>query len=263
MSSFWFIALNGLAVVLAWKTLIWVLSLMTRNAGIVDIFWGPGFILFCCWTAFLAPPESPRQFLLPVLVALWGMRLAGHIFLRSRGLEEDHRYRAMRERAGPSFWWQSLFFVFWLQGVILWLVALPVVHAQISLLPADLTMLDALGCAVFAIGFLFEAVGDWQLARFKARASSRGQVLSSGLWRYTRHPNYFGEALVWWGLFLIGAATPHGWMFLLSPLLMNVLLLKVSGVTLLEVKLKETRPAYRHYVEHTSSFIPWPPKRPV
>lgn len=262
MSDFWFIALTGLAVVLVWKTLVWILSLVTRNAGIVDIFWGPGFMVLCAWVAFQAPPGHPRQFLLPGLVTLWGMRLAAHIFLRSRGKEEDYRYRAMRERAGASFRWRSLFFVFWLQGVILWLVALPVLHAQIAPLPATLTLLDGLGCAVFSMGFLFESVGDWQLTRFKAAADSRGQVLATGLWRYTRHPNYFGDALVWWGLFLISAATPHGWMFLLSPLLMNVLLLKVSGVSLLEVKLKETRPAYRDYMERTSAFIPWPPKKP-
>lgn len=260
MSSFWLTALGGLALVLVWKTLIWAVSLVRRDASIVDIFWGPGFMLLTGWVAFTSPPSHPRQSLLPALVAIWGLRLAVHIVLRSRGQEEDPRYQAMRRRAGGSFWWRSLFMVFYLQGVILWLVALPIIHAQLAPYPARLTVLDGLGIAIFTAGLFFEAVGDWQLTRFRSRPENRGQVLDTGLWRYTRHPNYFGDALVWWGLFLMGAATSGGWMFVFGPLLMNLLLLKVSGVTLLEDRLVETRPAYRSYVARTSAFVPWPPR---
>ncbi len=166
----------------------------------------------------------------------------------------------MRARAGAAFWWRSLFTVFWLQGAILWFVALPLLAAITATEPDVLTWVDGLGLVVFAVGFGFEVVGDHQLARFKANPASRGQVLDRGLWRYTRHPNYFGDATMWWGLYGVAAATPGGWLTALSPVLMTFLLLRVSGVTLLEEGLKASKPGYQAYVSRTSAFVPWFPR---
>jgi steroid 5-alpha reductase family enzyme len=168
----------------------------------------------------------------------------------------------MRALHGPEFWWRSLFTVFWLQGAILWVVALPVLVAVRAPQPAGLTALDVAGVVLFAIGFGFEVVGDSQLARFQAEPANRGRVLDRGLWRYTRHPNYFGDATLWWGLYTIACATPGGWLTVVSPALMSFLLMRVSGVTLLEAGLQKSRPAYREYMTRTSSFVPWFPRLP-
>ncbi len=252
--------LPALAAALSLMTGVWLLSLARRDASIVDVFWGLGFVLVA-WTAFLlSPAETPRKTLIAGLVTLWGVRLALHILWRSRGQGEDFRYRAMRERHGRQFAWRSLFIVFWLQGAILWIVSFPILQAAASPRPAALGWLDLTGMLFFAAGFLFESVGDLQLARFKADPANRGKVLERGLWRYTRHPNYFGDALVWWGLAFIALATPGSLWILVSPLLMTFLLMRVSGVALLEKTLRDTKPAYRDYVDRTSAFFPWFPR---
>jgi steroid 5-alpha reductase family enzyme len=203
---------------------------------------------------------TPRSWLVAALTTLWGIRLAAHIFRRNRGKEEDRRYQAMRAAHGPAFWRRSLFTVFWLQGTILWFVSFPLLVAVRATHPVTLTAVDGLGVLLFAIGFGFEVVGDYQLERFKARPENRGTVLDSGLWRYTRHPNYFGDATVWWGLYAVAASTPGGGLTILSPLLMTLLLLRVSGVTLLEEGLKTSKPGYRAYVASTPAFFPWFPR---
>ena len=167
----------------------------------------------------------------------------------------------MRAAHGTAFWWRSLFTVFWLQGAIQWFVALPLLVAVQAAQPAGLTAVDALGIVLFAVGFGFEAVGDYQLARFKAAPANRGQVLDRGLWRYTRHPNYFGDATLWWGLYAVACATPGGWLTVLSPALMSFLLMRVSGVTLLEAGL-QAKPGYREYITRTPAFFPWFPRVP-
>ena len=167
-------------------------------------------------------------------MTLWGTRLSAHIFRRDHGKGEDPRYQAMRASHGSTFWWRSLFTVFWLQGAILWFVALPLLVAVRATQSAALTAVDGLGIVVFAVGFGFEVVGDYQLERFRAEPSNRGTVLDRGLWRYTRHPNYFGDATMWWGMYAMAASTPSGWLTVLSPALMTFLLMRVSGVTLLE-----------------------------
>jgi steroid 5-alpha reductase family enzyme len=168
----------------------------------------------------------------------------------------------MRASHGPAFWWRSLFTVFWLQGAILWFVALPMLAAVQAAQPADFTAVDGLGVLLFAVGFSFEVVGDRQLRRFRADPSNRGHVLDRGLWRYTRHPNYFGDAALWRGLYAIAAATPNGWLTVLSPALMTLLLMRVSGVTLLEQSLKASKPGYHAYIARTPAFSPWFPRVP-
>lgn len=255
-------ALIGLATILTVLAVVWGLSLRLQDASVADVCWGLGFVLLAWLYCLLSPTLTPRSWLVAVLVTLWGARLSWHIFRRNHGNEEDPRYQAMRASHGPAFWWRSLFTVFWLQGAILWFVALPVLVAVRAAQPTALTAVDGLGVVLFAVGFGFEVVGDYQLARFKAEPSNRGKVLDRGLWRYTRHPNYFGDATLWWGLYAIAAATPNGWLTVLSPALMTFLLMRVSGVTLLEQSLKASKPGYHAYIARTPAFFPWFPRVP-
>lgn len=256
-----FVQIYGLAllVTLGLMTLLWLISLSLRNSSIVDIFWGSGFVI-SAWIYFALTPDGLllRKWGLAALVTIWGVRLSLHILRRNWGKPEDFRYQAWRREYGGSWWWQSFFRVFLLQGVLLWIISVPLLAAQISATPARLTALDFLGLAIWLIGFFFEAAGDLQLARFKADPANKGKVLDSGVWRSSRHPNYFGDSAQWWGYYLI-AASSGGWWTVFSPIIMSLLLLRVSGVTLLE-KTLETRPGYRDYIERTSSFIPWFPR---
>jgi steroid 5-alpha reductase family enzyme len=240
---------------------IWLLSLPLRNASIVDIFWGLGFVIVAFLSLVLADGFAGRRILVTALVTIWGLRLSLHILLRNFGKGEDYRYRAWREAAGPAFWWTSFYRVFLVQGVILWIVSMPILAAGYYHSPGHFTPIDVAGVLVWCVGFTFEAVGDIQLARFKASPGNKGKVMRTGLWRFTRHPNYFGDAAVWWGLFLVAAATISGLWTIFSPALMTFLLVRVSGVALLEKKQVETRPEYRDYIESTSAFIPWLPKQ--
>ncbi len=257
--DFIYLTLGG--VILGLMTLLWLLSLALKNSSIVDIFWGTGFVIVA-WMAFALTPEGfvGRKALLCVLVTIWGLRLSLHILTRNWGKEEDFRYQVWRKEAGPAWWWRSFFKVFLMQGVILWIVAAPLPAAQWGAQPAHLTWLDYFAMAIWLIGFFFEAAGDWQLTRFKANPANKGKVLNSGVWRYTRHPNYFGDATQWWAYYLIALAA-GGWWTIFSPILMTTLLTRVSGVTLLEKSLKEERPGYKEYVETTSEFIPWFPRK--
>ncbi|OGO67417.1 MAG: hypothetical protein A2Z49_02015 [Chloroflexi bacterium RBG_19FT_COMBO_56_12] len=248
-------------VILGLMILLWLLSLLLKNSSIVDIFWGTGFVIVA-WATFLLTPEGflPRKLLLSILVTAWGLRLSLHILRRNWGKPEDFRYQTWRKEAGTAWWWRSLFKVFLLQGILLWIIATPLLAAQISAQPDHITWLDILALPVWLIGFFFEAVGDWQLARFKANPANKGKVMQTGVWRYTRHPNYFGDAAQWWAYYLI-ALVAGGWWTIFSPILMTTLLMRVSGVTLLEKTLKEEKPGYKEYVETTSEFIPWFPRK--
>jgi steroid 5-alpha reductase family enzyme len=260
MSLFQIIGLS-LGVVLAYMTAAWLVSIALRNASIVDIFWGLGFVLLAVLYFALADGFLGRKILITSLVAAWGLRLSLYVLCRNWGQGEDYRYRAFREKAGEKFWWVSFFQVFLLQGVLLWLISAPILAAQFYDSPDGLTVVDGLGALVWGVGFFFEAVGDWQLARFKADPANKGKVMDRGLWRYTRHPNYFGDATVWWGLFVIAAGTVDGLWTVFSPILMTVLLMRVSGVALLEKAQVQTKPQYRAYIESTSAFVPWFPRR--
>ncbi len=248
-------------VILALMTVLWLVSLALKNSSIVDIFWGFGFVIFA-WVAFLLTPDGfhTRILLFSLLVTVWGLRLTLHILTRNWGKPEDFRYQAWRKEAGPSWWWRSFFKVFLLQGLLLWVIAAPLLAAQFSPLPARLIWLDFIAVPLWMIGFFFEAVGDWQLRRFIANPANKGKLLTGGVWRYTRHPNYFGDATQWWAYYLIAAAA-GGWWTIFSPIIMTYLLTRVSGVALLEKTLKEEKPGYREYVESTSGFIPWFPRK--
>lgn len=253
------IYLAGLGIAIGLMTLIWVASLFKRDVSIIDIFWGFGFVVLAWFYLFATDGEALRRILVTGLVTVWGMRLSVYLLWRNWGEPEDYRYAEMRDKHSGSFAVRSLFTVFWLQAVLLWAVSVPIFHAQRAV--AELTWLDYLGLVLFAVGFTFEAVGDYQLARFKSDPDNRGAVMDRGLWRYTRHPNYFGDAMVWWGFFLFAASSPGSLWTIYSPILMTVLLMKVSGVALLEKNLKEKKPEYREYMEKTSAFIPWIRKR--
>ncbi len=246
-----------LAAVIAAMLVVWALSLALRDASIVDVFWGLGFILIAATARAVGDGYPPRQTLVLALTALWGGRLALYLLWRNWGHGEDYRYRAMRKRHGERFGMASLYTVFALQGGLMWIVSLPVQAAQMAGEPAALTWLDAAGTLLWAVGWGFESLGDWQLVRFKANPANQGKVMDRGLWGHTRHPNYFGDALVWWGLFLIALATPRGAWTIVGPVVMTFFLMRVSGVALLERKLVKTRPEYADYVRRTSAFVPW------
>jgi steroid 5-alpha reductase family enzyme len=240
-------------------SLLWVASLWLANASIVDMWWGPAFLVAIgAYLGFEAPTHA-RAWVALVATAAWALRLAWHIGRRNVGHGEDPRYRAWREQHGRQWWWRSYFKVFVLQATVAWIVSWPLYYA-VRGEAAFATALDVAGLFLFAAGWLFETVGDAQLAAFKRDPANRGRVMDRGLWRYSRHPNYFGEALLWWGLGLLGASAPGGWLGLVGPALMTFLLLRVSGVALLERGLAASKPEYATYVARTSAFIPWPPR---
>ncbi len=256
--------LMNLAIVAAVLFLLWLVSLPLRNASIVDIFWGLGFVLVAWASLVIGGAASFGPLLIVTLVTVWGLRLAGYLAWRNIGKPEDYRYRQMREHHGTRFPLVSLFTVFALQGLLLWIISLPV---QVAILgePGGQAYEWAgwrwLGVALWMLGLFFEGVGDWQLARFKARPENRGRVMNRGLWRYTRHPNYFGDFLVWWGLYVVTAQSGSWWWTIIGPLLMSFLLLRVSGVRLLESSLKHRVDGYREYVQTTNAFFPGPKTR--
>lgn len=255
-------ALIGLAAIVAYVTIVWLVSLVLRNASIIDIFWGPGFALAAVVYALASDDGyGGRQALVLVLVAVWGLRLGAHILTRNAGHGEDFRYVKMREAAGQAFWWRSYVTVFLLQGALLFVISAPLLVAAHSDEPDHLIATDFVGIALWFIGFFFEAVGDLQLVLFKRDPANKGKVMDRGLWRFTRHPNYFGDATLWWGYYAIAAGTPWGFATVFSPLLMTFLLTRVSGAALLERTIKKRRPEYEEYVRRTSGFVPWPPKR--
>ena len=251
----------NLLVVMAFMVVIWLLSLPLKDSSIADIFWGPGAVLVAWTTWFLTQGFYGRKLLVALLVTIWGVRLAVHIALRNFGKAEDRRYRIWRETYGKAYWWISLFKVFLLQGLILWAISLSFQAAQNVMEPRAFVWLDVVGTLVWTAGFLFEVVGDAQLRRFKSNPGSQGKVMDRGLWAYTRHPNYFGESLVWWGIFLISLVDISNLWTIISPVLITFLLLRVSGVAMLEKDMTDRRPAYRNYIKTTSAFIPWFPKK--
>jgi len=252
------ILIASLIAALGAFTLLWGVSLIFKDASIVDPFWGSSFVLIT-WVAYaVADDVGARQTLLAVLVTIWGLRLSLFLAIRNLGHGEDYRYQAMRRRWGKRFWLISLGTVFALQALLSWIVSLPVQVAMVE--ASEPGLLAWIGVAVWATGLFFETVGDWQLARFKADPDNAGGVMDRGLWRYTRHPNYFGDFAVWWGLFLVALADPSMLWTVIGPIVMATLLMRVSGVTLLEKTITRRRPGYEEYVRRTNAFFPWRPR---
>ena len=238
--------------------LLWGLSVLRKDASIIDPFWGIGFV-FIVWNSWRLSEPEHQSFLVPTLTTIWGLRLSFHLAVRNLGHDEDFRYRAMREKHGKRFWLVSLCTVFGLQGLIMWFVALPL---QFSFRQTEANSVGAIAGSVFwLVGILFESIGDWQLAQFRSKPKNQGKILDTGLWRFTRHPNYFGDFCVWWGLYVVAVAGGAPIWTVASPIVMSILLLRVSGVTLLEKSLKNSKSGYSGYASRTNSFFPWLPRR--
>ncbi|GJM37886.1 MAG: hypothetical protein DHS20C19_12530 [Acidimicrobiales bacterium] len=249
---------SALAIVVA-MVATWVVSLILRNASIVDIVWGLGFVVVA-WTArVIGDGNDGRSDLLTAMVTIWGLRLALYLLWRNWGEGEDYRYQSMRRRQGDAFPVKSLVTVFGFQGLVMFVVSLPL---QLAATPAtpDIGVLAIIGVVLWGIGLFFETVGDAQLARFKADSANAGTVMDRGLWRYTRHPNYFGDFCVWWGLFLVATESGDAWFGIIGPAVMTFMLLRVSGVAMLERGLMKRREGYAEYVTRTATFFPRPPR---
>ena len=234
------------------------LSLLKKRNDVADVAWGLGFILLA-WTSFLlGPAQSPRGLIVGLLISVWGIRLAWHIHTRNRGKAEDYRYATWREEWGRWFYLRSYLQVYILQGILLFLIVCPVLLINKSI-NTDFNYFDLLGVAVWLLGFIFESVGDAQLARFIKDPANKGKLIQTGLWRCTRHPNYFGEVTMWWGIWLVALSVPYGLLGIIGPLTITVLILKISGIPMLEKKMT-LNPDFAAYKKTTSVFIPWFPK---
>ena len=251
----WF---SALPVLLVAATITWLMSMPIRNVAIVDSLWSLMFFAAGVIYGLGSDPRAPRLSLVLWLLVIWAARLSVYITARNIGKGEDHRYQAIRARNEPGFAWKSLYLVFWLQAALAWIISLPIMGAFSG--NAPLGFLDGLGVALWLVGFVFEAGGDWQLSRFKKNPANAGQVMNRGLWRLTRHPNYFGEFCIWWGFWLMALSAGAWWSFP-GPLLISFLLLRVSGVTLLEKDIGNRRPQYADYVLKTNAFFPGPPRK--
>lgn len=241
-------------VLFVYMSLWFVVSLIKKRNDVADVAWGLGFVLMT-WVSFVLSDDSGvRGLLVSILVTIWGMRLAWHIHARNKGKAEDYRYLAWRKEWGKLFYPRSYLQVYLLQGVFLFLIVTPVLLTNKNV-GAELGLLDALGVAVWLLGFFFEAVGDAQLARFIKDPANKGKLMQGGLWAYTRHPNYFGEVTQWWGLWLVALSVPYGWLGIIGPITITFLILKVSGVPMLEEKMAEN-PEFAEYKKRVSVFIP-------
>jgi steroid 5-alpha reductase family enzyme len=239
----------------------WLISLARKNVTIADTLWGTGFIL-TAWTTFaLSNGWYGRKWLLVVLTTIWGVRLAAYMIVRGKGKNEDPRYCQWRKEHGVNFWIVSLYKVFLVQALFLWLIALSLQTGIMSEEPATLTTLDLCGLLLWLAGFATETIADQQLYAFKCDPLNEGKIMDSGLWKYSRHPNYFGETLVWWGIFFIGLSAPGSFWTIISPLLITFVLVKITGVAITEKNILDRKPEYRDYIRKTSAFVPWPPKK--
>jgi len=248
-------------IILVLVTLLWIWSVFIKNVSIVDIFWGLGFVVVNAFYVFMSGELNTRKILILALVSIWGLRLAIYLAFRNIGKGEDFRYKEFRRNYGPKrYWWFSFFQTFLLQGVLIMIVSLPLLGINSSASSGDLKLLDYIGIVVWLIGFTFEAGGDFQLARFKRDFANKGKVLNTGFWKYTRHPNYFGDSAVWWAYAIFSIAASSYWQ-IIGSIVMTLLIIKISGVALLEKTLNNTKSKYREYIEKTSSFFPWFPKK--
>jgi steroid 5-alpha reductase family enzyme len=255
------IYLQALLVIMIMMSVLWVFSVILKNVSIVDLFWGFGFVLTAGFYFITTDGNQIRKMILLTLVSIWGLRLSVFLAWRNYGKGEDFRYREFRKKYGENrYWWISFFQTFLLQGMLMWLISAPLLGAQYEGADRNLGILDYAGVILWTIGFIFEAGGDYQLAVFKANPANKGKVIDTGFWKYTRHPNYFGDTAVWWGYGFISLSA-GSYLPILGSLLMTALIIKVSGVALLEKSLKDQKPQYKEYIEKTSAFIPWFPNK--
>ena len=247
---------SGAALLLV-AAVFWVISVLRNDVSIVDSLWSLMFLLVALVYSAAAGLTGPREVLVLSLVAVWALRLSVYITWRNHGQPEDYRYQEIRSNNEPGFRYKSLYIVFILQGVLAWIISLPLAAAISG--QSAIGFLDYAAIALFMVGFVFEAMGDLQLSRFRRNPENAGKVLDQGLWRYTRHPNYFGNFTIWWGFYLF-ALSAGAWWTIVSPLLMTFLLLRVSGVALLEKDIGSRRPQYQQYIRQTNAFFPGLPR---
>ena len=256
MSAIWQASFYALAVMLVMAFITWLYSLYRKDVSIVDSLWSLMFLAAAITYAISFDNLTERNMILLLMITLWSVRLSIFLTVRNSGKEEDRRYQEIRANNQPNFSLKSLYLIFGLQAVLAWIISLPLLFAFSS--DAAIGVIEILAIALWLTGFLFESVADQQLYRFKSDSNNNGKVLNTGLWAYSRHPNYFGEFLIWWAYFLF-ALSSGAWWTVLSPLLMTILLLKVSGVSLMEKDISDRRSAYRQYIETTNAFIPGKP----
>lgn len=254
--EFFVIYFQALAIILIYMIMVWIISVINTNASIVDSFWGLGFIVASIFYFYQTNQTSIVNQILLFIVTLWGLRLSIYITVRNWGKGEDYRYQNFRKNYGPQrYWWVSFFQVFLLQGILLWIISVPLL-ATFYAAETSLNIFHYLGILIWIIGFSFEAGGDLQLMIFKSKPENKGKLLTKGFWKYTRHPNYFGDAAVWWAYGMFSIASGY-YLPVLGSVLMTVLIIKISGVAMLEKSLIEEKPAYKEYIQSTSAFIPW------
>ncbi|PKL36365.1 steroid 5-alpha reductase [Candidatus Peregrinibacteria bacterium HGW-Peregrinibacteria-1] len=248
---------SSLLIILIYSSLWFIISLIKKRNDIADIAWGIGYILIVLIQLFTLP-NSPREILIFILITIWGLRLSLHIYLRNRDKKEDFRYKKWRQEWGKTFYLQSYLKIYILQGLLLLTIVSPALIVAQNPQPA-LSIIDLIGIAIWTIGFLFEAISDFQLAKFLKNPNKQGKVMNKGLWKYSRHPNYFGEVTLWWGIFLIACSSPNGLYAIIGPTTITLLILFVSGIPMLEKKY-ENDEQYQAYAKKTSKFLPWPAK---
>jgi steroid 5-alpha reductase family enzyme len=254
--SFFHIYIQALLIIIAVMTSLWIVSIAVKNVSIADIFWGFGFVIACGFYFIRSPGNEYRKIILMSLVSVWGLRLSLYLAWRNIGKGEDFRYREFRRKYGEKrYWWISFFQTFLLQGLLMWLISAPLLGAQYYGQDISPGIIDFAGVLLWITGFIFESGGDLQLAQFKANPSNKGKILDKGFWRYTRHPNYFGDSAVWWGYGII-CISSGSYLPALGSVLMTAMIIKVSGVYLLEKSLIDQKPEYKEYVKRTSSFLP-------
>jgi len=251
---------QGLLLILSMMSTLWIVSVALKNVSIVDLFWGLGFVAVNTFY-FFSTDITPTKIILLILVSIWGLRLSIYLAWRNIGKGEDFRYKEFRKKYGEkNYWWISFFQTFMLQGLLMWIISMTLYAVNRYSTSQTLGIIDCVAVLVWLVGFIFEAGGDMQLARFKKNPVNKGNVLNTGFWRYTRHPNYFGDSAVWWGYGLLCLAAGSYW-FVAGSVIMTLLIIKVSGVALLEKSLKVQKPQYAEYIRQTSSFFPWFPKK--
>jgi steroid 5-alpha reductase family enzyme len=250
--------LKCVLLIVTYVSIWYLIALLKQRNDVADIAWGLGYVLVCLYLLGFQSKE-PISLLLYALVTLWGLRLSIHIYARNKGKQEDFRYKQWRAEWGKTFYWRSFLQVFLLQGIILLIIISPIIFS--SIVPVqNFSVATIVGIVLWGVGFFFQVVGDYQLKEFSKQRKSRDEIIQTGLWKYSRHPNYFGEILMWWSIYFIVLPFDNSWWFIISPITITYLLLYVSGVPLLEAKYKGNK-AFESYQQRTNAVFPWLPKK--